>query len=326
MMDDQGAGGSSKGRRTDPERRPIRESSLPQTLLPHLYHAPRNTSSPTIAPLMIPDWHNQPTRSRPQNNGRSLPSPSHLLRQTEPTHDYDHVILSRSLDASPINPIFVTDPDLPLPRLVLQRPPSSFNVPPHSTRDHPAGGHSYPPSTRSMSTSPYGSHSRSYLHAPAYGHGPTSRTPQPPQPPSRQAGHSPGIQDVFMEDVGVLTQPEVLVRPPRDPYAELRHSPGFAQEQRGRSEVQATHTSRAQLSQIQAQDHRVAYEQGHVGGSQRDPRHQVESFPSQSIRGMCLLFFLAPKFCACHLSRRLLRYFFPSWSCYFLPCSFPYFK
>ena len=290
----------------------MRESSLPQTLLPHLYHAPRHTNSVIIAPLMVPDWHSQPTRSRPQDYGRSLPSPSHLLRQTEPTHDYDHVILSRSLDASPINPIYVTDPDLPLPRLVVQRLPSPVDDPPHSTRDRSMGGYPYPPTARSLSTSPYGSHSRSYLHALPYGHEPTSRTPQPPQPPSHQVGPSPGMQDVFMEDVGVLLQPEVLVRPPRDPYAELRHSPGLAQEQRrGRSEVQATHTSRPQRPQIQTQDHRAAHEQGYVGGFQRDPQHQVGSFPSQSIRGMCLVFLPGPNVQRVSFIASNLAIFFP---------------
>ncbi|KAF9648185.1 hypothetical protein BDM02DRAFT_3129260 [Thelephora ganbajun] len=259
-MDDQGAGGSSRSNRTNPERRPVRESSLPATLLPHLYHAPRHISSPGIAPLTVPDWPNQSTRSRSQDHGRSLPSPSHLLRQTESTFDYDHVILSRSLDASPVNPTFVTNPDLPPPRLALQRPLPPVDDPPQSTRDRPMGGYSYP-MTRSMSTSPFESPSRSYSHASPYGHEPVLRTPQPPQLPSRRSGSSPGIQDVFMEDVGVLPQPEVPIRPPRDTHAELRHSPGFAQEQRrGRSEVRATYTS------------------------QRVLQRQVEPLPSQSTR------------------------------------------
>ena len=281
-MDDQGAGGSSRGNDTYPERR---ESSLPPTLRPHLYHAPRHASSQIIAPLVVPDWPNQPIRSRSQDHGRFLPSPSHLLRQTEPTLDYDRVILSRSLDASPVSLPFVTNPNLPPPRLVVQRPLPPVDVPPHSTRDHPMGGDSYPPVTRSMSMSPYGSHSHSHFHAPPYGREPTSRIPQPPQPPFRRAERSPGIQDVSMEDAWALPQPEVPVRPPRDPYAELRHSPGFAQEPRGRSEGRTTQTSHAQRSQIQVQDRRATLEQGFAEGSQREPQRQIEPFPSQPIRG-----------------------------------------
>ena len=273
----------------------MRESSLPPTLLPHLYHAPRNAGSPRIAPLIVPNSPNQPTRSRSQDHGRSLPSPSHLLRQTEPTFDYDRVILSRSLDASPVNPPFATNPNLPPPRVALERSRPLVDHLTHPTRDRSMGGYSYPPVTRSMSMSPYESSSRLYSHAPPYGHGPTSRTPQPPQPPSRQVGLSPGIQDVFMEDVGVLPQPEVPVRPPRDPHAELRHSPGFAQEQRrGRSEVRVTHTSRTHRPQIQARDYRVTREPNHAEGSQRDPLRQIGPFPSQSIRGMHLVFSCLP--------------------------------
>lgn len=286
-MDDQGAGGSSRGNDTYPERRQMRESSLPPTLRPHLYHAPRHANSQRIAPLVIPDWPNQPARSRSQDHGRSLPSPSHLLRQTESTLNHDHVILSRSLDASPVNPSFATNPDLPLPRLVVQRPLPPVDVPPHSTRDYIMSGYLYPPVTRSMSMSPYGSHPHSHSRAPPYGREPTSRTPQPPQPPSRQTERSPGIRDASMEDAWVfLPQPEVPVRPPRDPYAELRPSPGFTQEQRrGRSEVRGTHTSHAQHPQSQAQDLRVILEQGYVEGPQRDPQRQTEPFPSQPIRG-----------------------------------------
>jgi hypothetical protein len=177
-MDDQGAGGSSRGNDTYHERRPMRESSLPPTLRPHLYHAPRHASSQRIAPLAVPDWHNPPTRSRSQDHGRSLPSPSHLLRQTELTLNHDHVILSRSLDASPINPPFVTNPNLPPPRPVVQRPLSPADDPPHSTRDHPMGGYSYPPMARSMSTSPYESHFHSHSHTFPYGREPTSRNLQ----------------------------------------------------------------------------------------------------------------------------------------------------
>ena len=122
-----------------------RESSLPPTLRPHLYHAPRHTSSHGIAPLVVPNWTSQPTRSRSQDPGRFLPSPSHLLRQTEPTLDYDPVILSRP--ASPINPPFVTNPDLPPPRLVVQRSLPLLDDPPHSIRDHPMGGLERRPST-----------------------------------------------------------------------------------------------------------------------------------------------------------------------------------
>ncbi|KAF9781877.1 hypothetical protein BJ322DRAFT_250404 [Thelephora terrestris] len=213
-MDDQGAGGSSRDKGTNPEGRHIRESSLPATLRQHLYNGPKYTSSPSIAPLMVPNWPNQPTRSRSQDHGRSLPSPSHLLRQTESAFDPDPIILSRSL-----------------------------------------------------------------------GRQTTSLTPQPPQPPLRRTGPSPGIQDVFMEDVGVLPQPEVPVRPPHDPFAELSHSPGFAHEQRrGRTEVRGTHTSRGQRTQVQAQDHLMDLEQGRAGRPLRDPQRQVEPFPSQLIR------------------------------------------
>lgn len=293
-MDDQGAGGSSRRSGTNTGRRPVRESSLPTTLLPHLYHAPRDTSPQRFAPLTVPDWPSQSSRSRSQDYGRSLPSPSHLLRQTEPTFDYDHVISSRSLDASPVNPSPVTNPDLPPPRLILQRP-TPVDDPPHPRRDRSMGGYSYPSGTRSMSTSPYESHFRPYSHAPQYGRERMSWTPLPPQPPSRQTVSSPGIQDVFMDDVGVLPQPEVPVRPPRDPYAELRHSPGFAQEQRrGRSEFRITHTSRAQHLQVQVQDHRLARERGHAEGSQREPQRQIEPFPSRSIRGTHPVFPLPP--------------------------------
>ena len=65
----------------------MRESSLPPTLRPHLYHAPRHISSQGFAPLIVPDWPNQPTRSRSQDYGRSLPSPSHLLNQIQ-TQDH----------------------------------------------------------------------------------------------------------------------------------------------------------------------------------------------------------------------------------------------
>ena len=280
MMDDQGAGGSQED---------IDREGLPEILQPLLYDAPRYASFQRIPPPMVLDWPSQPTRSRSQDHGRSLPSPSRLLRQTESTFD-DHVVLSRSLDASPVNPILLNNRDLPLPRLVVQRPPPPpVNGPPHSTRDHSMGGYSYTPMTRSMSTSPYGSHSRPYSHAPPYGPEPTARTPQPLQSPSRQVGPSPGIQDVFMEDAWPLPQPEVPVRPPRDPYAELRGSPGFVREQRGRSEIRANHTSHMQRLQVQDRDYQVDLEQGRVEGSQRDLQRQLESFPSRSIRGTCLV-------------------------------------
>lgn len=294
-MDDQGAGGSSRASDQNPHRRPLRESSLPPTLLPHLYHAPRHGSSPRIAPLIVPDWPNQSTRSRSQDHGRSLPSPSHLLRQTESTLDYDRVILSRSLDASPVNPAYVPNLNLPPPRIVLERSRPLVDHSAHSTRDRPMGGYPYPPVTRSTNTSPYEHQPRSYSHAPLYGHEPTSRTPQPLQPPPRRVGPSPGIRDVFMEEIGVLPQPEVPIRPLRDPHAELRHSPEFAQEQRrGRSEVRATHTSRTHRSQIQVQDYRVTYGQSHAEGSQRDLHRQMEPFPFQLIRGTYLVFSLSP--------------------------------
>jgi hypothetical protein len=186
MMDDQGAGGSLRGSGTNPHRQPVRESSLPPTLLQHLYHAPRHPSSPRIAPLIAPGWPSQPTRPRSQNHGRSLPSPSHLLRQTESTFDYDQVILSRSLDASPVGPVLATNPNLPPPRLVPERSLPLAGNPVHSTRDHSTGW--YPPLARSMSTLPYEPRSRPYSHAPPYGHGLTSWSPQPPQPPPFSRG------------------------------------------------------------------------------------------------------------------------------------------
>lgn len=279
-MDDQGAGGSSRGSGQNPHERPIPESSLPSTLLPHLCR------SPTERTFDVLDWPNQPTRSRSQGHGQSLPSPADILRQTE-----SNVILSRSLDASPVNPSLMSNLNLPPPRFALDRllPPLEHRA--DWTRDRSMGGYSYPPVTRSMSTSPYEPQSHSYSHAPPHRRGPTSRTPQPPQPPLRQSGPSPGIQDVFMEDVGVLPQPEVPVRPPRDLHAELRHSSGFEPEQRrGRSDVRATHTPRTHRSQIQVQDHRITHEQSHAEGSQRDPQRQTEPFPSQLTRGTCLVF------------------------------------
>lgn len=112
-MDDQGAGGSSRGGGTNPERRQIRESSLPSTLLPHLYHGPRHSSFQRIAPLTDPDWSTHPTRPRSQDRGRSLPSPDSILRGMQLGVGIDR---PRSLDASPVNPISVDDPDLSLPR------------------------------------------------------------------------------------------------------------------------------------------------------------------------------------------------------------------
>jgi hypothetical protein len=285
-MDDQGAGGSPRDSGTNPERRQIRESSLPSTLLPHLYHAPRHSTSQRIAPLMDIGWPNHPTRSRSRDRGRSLPSPSHLLLQTEPMFNYDCITLSRSLDASPVNPVSVNNPGLPLPRLELQSlsPPVDVDGPPRSTVDRPMGRYSYLPISRSMSASPLESHRHSYSHRP-------SRTPQPLRPPSRRAGPSPGIQDIFTDDVGVLPQPEMPIRPLGDPYAELGRSPVFPQEQRrGRSELLATHASRLQRTQVQTQRHRAVLEQGPVEGLPRDPQRQVERFPSQPIRGTCSTF------------------------------------
>lgn len=291
MMDDQGAGGSPRGSDTNPEGRVIRESSLPATLLPHLYHGPQHSSFQRIAPLMDVDWPNRPNRSRSQDRGRSLPSPSHLLLQTEPRPNYDRVTLSRSLDASPVNPVSVNAPASLLPRLIFQRPlqPADVDDPPHSTVDRPPDRYSFPPVSRSSSTSPIGLHRHPYSIALPYGFQPRLQTPQPPRPPSRRAGTSQGIQDVLSEDVGVLPQPEMPIRPLGDPYA---GSPGFTQEQRrGRSEVRVTNTSRAQRTQVQTQDRRMAVEHGRVERHPRDPQRQVEPFPSRSIRGTCPVFF-----------------------------------
>ena len=74
-MDDQGAGGSSRGSDTNPQER---QSSLPPTLLQHLLEAPTLAHSPRIAPLVSPDWPNLPTRSRSQ--GYDLPLPSQPRR------------------------------------------------------------------------------------------------------------------------------------------------------------------------------------------------------------------------------------------------------
>lgn len=221
----------------------MRESSLPPTLRPHLYHAPRHASSQRIAPLIVPDWPNQLIRSRSQGHGRSLPSPSSLLGHPERQLGYEHVILSRSLDASPVNPPLATDPDLPPPRLVVQRPPAPVYNPPYSGRDHSMGGHSYPPGMRSLSTSPYGSHTHSHPHLLPYGREPTSRTPQPPQPTSHQARLSPGIQDVFMEDVWVLPQPQ-----PQQParFSQLLSGPGYQGGVGASSSSQSTSSSRSQ--------------------------------------------------------------------------------
>lgn len=242
-MDDQGAGGSSRGSDTSPERRQFRESSLPSTLLPHLYHAPRDSGSQRIAPLMGPDWSNRHARSRSQDPGRSLPSPSHLL------------------------PADIDDP----------------------TRSGVDRRYSHPPISRSTSASPSEPHRLPYPRVLPYGLQSTSRTPQPPRPRSIQAGISPRIRDVFIEDVGVLPQPEMPVRPLGNPYADLGRSPAFSQEQRrGGSEVRVTHTSRPQRNQIQTQDHR----QSGVEGLLRDPQRQVEPFSSQPIRGTRQFFLL----------------------------------
>ena len=77
-MDDQGAGGSSRGRDTNPKR----ESSLPPALIQHLIAAPTVPHSPLIAPLVSPGWHNHPPRSRSQGYDLPLPSPSHLSQLT----------------------------------------------------------------------------------------------------------------------------------------------------------------------------------------------------------------------------------------------------
>lgn len=289
-MDDQGAGGSSRGSDTDPERRQIRESSLPSTLHPYLYHGPRQSSSQRIAPLMDPDWHNNPAGSRSHDRGRSLPSPSHLLHQVRLMSDYDRGTLSRSLDASPVNPIPVCAPNIPLPRLILQSPlpPVDVDEPLRSAVDRSMGRSSYPPMSRSMSKSPLESHHHFYSHIPPYGLQSTSRTPQPLRPPSSRAGPSPGIRDVLVDEVWVLPQPGMPVRSLGDPNAELGRLPGVSQEQRrGRSEVRATHTSRMQRSQIQTRDHPTTLEQGRVEELVRDPHRQVELFPSQPIRGTC---------------------------------------
>ena len=300
-MDDQGAGGSTRGDGTNSEPSRIRESSLPLTLLPHLVRGPQGASPQNTASLMDPNWPSQSSRSRSQDGSPFLPSPSHLLRQTESAFDYGPVILSRSLNASPVRvgPIFEGGPNSSPPVVVLPRPlpPVDDDEPPNPTMDRSMVGHSYLPMTRSMSTSPLESHSRSYSHVPPYGRQPASRTPQPPQHPSRQAVTSPGIQDVLMEDVGVLPQPEVPVRPPRDPYTELRHSPGFTQEQRrGRTDVRGTRTSRGQRTQVQTQDHRMTFEQGRTEGFLRDPQRQTEPFSSQSIRGTLQIFPLISAF------------------------------
>lgn len=286
MMDDQGAGGSSRGSGTNPEGRPIRESSLPPTLIPHLYDGPRHTSSQGIAPPIGSDWLNHHA-SRWHDRGRSLPSPSHLLLQTEPTFDYDRVTLSRSLDASPVNSISASDQDLPLPRLVLRRPlpPVDVDELPRSTADHSRGRYSFPPMSRSMSTSPLESNRHSHTDAPTYGLEPTSRTPQPPRPLSRPGGPSPEIRDVFSEDIGVLPQPRTPVRPLGDPYAELGRPPGFSHEQRrGRSEIRTNHTPRAPRIQIEPQ----ARGRGRVEEFLRVMQRQVDPSSSQPIRGKWL--------------------------------------
>lgn len=136
-MDDQGAGGSSRRDDTDLAWGPRRESSLPLTLRPHLYHGPRHTSFPGIAPLVVPNLPHRPDRPLSQGLGRSLPSPSSLLRETEFTFDHDSVILSRSLDTSPINPPFVANPDLPLPRFVVHGPPQPPRPPTPQSRPSP---------------------------------------------------------------------------------------------------------------------------------------------------------------------------------------------
>ena len=136
-MDDQGAGGSSRRDDPDPARGTRRESSLPPTLRPHLYHGPRYTSFPGIAPLVVPNLPHRPDRPHSQGHGRSLPSPSNLLRETEFTFDHDSVILSRSLDTSPINPPFIANPDLPLPGFMVHGPPQQPQPPTPQFRPSP---------------------------------------------------------------------------------------------------------------------------------------------------------------------------------------------
>ena len=289
-MDDQGAGGSSRGGGTNPDRSQIRESSLPSTLLQYLYDGPRHSTSQRIAPLMDIPWPNHPTRSHSRDRGRSLPSPSHLLLQTGPRFDHDRVILSRSLDASPVNPVYIHNPDSPLPRLGLQRqlPPVGIDDPPRPPVDRPMGRYSHPPISRSMSASPLESYRRPHSHVPQHGSQSTSRTPQPLRPPSRQVGPSSGVRDALIDDVGVLPQPEVPDRTLGELYAEMGRSPGFSPVQRrGRSEVRATHTSRPQRTQVQTQGRRMIVEQGPVEGFLRDPQRQVEQIPSRPIRGTC---------------------------------------
>jgi len=115
-----------RGDSTNSEPSRTRESSLPLTLLPHLVRGPQGASLPNTASLMDPNWPTRSSRSRSQDNARILPSPSHLLRQTESTFDYGRVILSRSLNASPVRvgPIYENNNDLnsPPPVVVLPRP------------------------------------------------------------------------------------------------------------------------------------------------------------------------------------------------------------
>ena len=191
----QGTGGPSKGSDTNPDEYEIRESSLPPTLLPYLYPGPRG-----IPPRREGDWLTSPPRSRSQDHGRSLPSASHLLRQTESTLEYDLVISSRSLNASPVNPILAGNQNLRPPRILLQGPTPSTVI------DNPP-------------FEPHPSSSRSHL--PPYIPQQRSRTPHLLQPPSRRAESSSGIQGILMEDSRMLPQSDVPVRPPHDQYSEI---------------------------------------------------------------------------------------------------------
>lgn len=200
-MDDQGAGGSSRANDTNRKALPVRQSSLPPALIPLLITEGKDP------PPMHPNWPNPLVRSRSQ--GGSLPPPSQLFaEQTELPRNPDHTVLSRSVDASPVNPASWTNQDLP-PARFLPTPLPPVNDPLQPTMNHPImGGHSYPPMTRSMSTSPFESHSRSYTHAPPYTRYPTSRTPQPPQPHLASSSQSQTLPS-FSSELYSEGQPEI---------------------------------------------------------------------------------------------------------------------
>lgn len=208
MIDDQGAGGSSKSSDTKPGTQRRHASSLPETLLPHLYDSPRDSGSQIIAPLMVPDLPNGPIRSSSPNRVQSLPIRSQILDQSLESHRH------------------------------------------------------------------------------SYSHIPPLRTLQPPRLSPRHTGPSPGVEDVFDGDVGVLLQPDMPIRPLGDPYVPLRRSPGFYQVQRrSGTEARAIDTSRGERTQTQPRDHRIGLEQGRSDGPLRDPQRQVERFPPHPIRG-----------------------------------------